>query len=312
MRYFDQDEAARLNAAPWQLELLKANPSYLGWGPHEDYMWREGDGWNSRVVSASWAEFGPWELDELNECVNFYFEVTRASEDCKTCGGNGYHPDAQWVSESFYSHSSPFKRPSLREQQANAIMAGFGARPRELHGRGAFPSAAVLKQYGPEFRAFCDRMMVRGHWSDDITQDEVQVLVDEGRLMDFTHTFDPVNRWQPKSPAVVPSAEQINAWEAGKGMGHDAINRMYLIKARLKRLGLPHDCPACNGEGSLFTAPSATVNLVLWWLHPRKGCSRGIEVQNIQQADLPAIAKFLRAAADRNATRFAGLAQIGA
>ncbi len=50
MRYFDEDEAARLNAEPWQLALLKANPSYLGWGPHEDYMWKEGSGWDSRIV----------------------------------------------------------------------------------------------------------------------------------------------------------------------------------------------------------------------------------------------------------------------
>lgn len=90
MRYFDQDEAARLNAEPWQLELLKANPPYLGWGPHEDYMADTGESWSGRVIKPTWAEFGPWELDELNECVNFYFEVNRASEACKTCGGNGY------------------------------------------------------------------------------------------------------------------------------------------------------------------------------------------------------------------------------
>lgn len=47
MKYFDADEAARLNAKTWQIELLNANPDYLGWGPHEDYMWKEGDGWKS-------------------------------------------------------------------------------------------------------------------------------------------------------------------------------------------------------------------------------------------------------------------------
>jgi hypothetical protein len=250
MRYFDEDEASRLNAEPWQLALLKANPSYLGWGPHEDYMWKEGEGWNSRVIVPTWAEFGPWELDDLNEFVNFYFEVNRASEDCKTCGGNGYHPDAQRVVNTFYQHQCP----------------SVGASPVEA-------------------------------WNDKITLDEVQALVEAGRLRDFT----------------APTAEEVNAAQHKGGFGsHDAINRMILIEARLKRLGLPHNCPACDGHGSVFTEPAAHASLVLWWLHPRKGCSRGIEVTTIQQADLPAIAKFLREAADRNATRFAGISQLGA
>jgi len=71
MRYEDNEEAKRLNAEPWQLALLKANPSYCGWGPHEDYMGGKGEGWNSRIIVPTWAEFGPWNLDELNECANF-------------------------------------------------------------------------------------------------------------------------------------------------------------------------------------------------------------------------------------------------
>lgn len=250
MRYFDNDEAARLNAEPWQLELLKANPSYLGWGPHEDYMCGEGEVWSSRIIVPTWAEFGPWKLDELNECVNFYFEVNRASEDCKTCGGNGYHPDAQRVANSFYPHQ-------------------------------------------------CDQIDIPRSeaWHDKITQDEVQALVDGGRLRDV------------KSP----TAAEVNEAQHKPGFGrHDGINRMILIDARLKRLGLPQHCPTCEGHGSVFTEPAAHVSLVLWWLHPRKGCSRGIEVTTIQQADLPAVAKFLREAADRNATRFAGLSQLAA
>lgn len=268
MRHFDKDDAARLNAAPWQLELLKANPSYLGWGPHEDYMADTGESWSGRVIKPTWADLGPWDLDELNECVNFYFEVNRASKDCKTCGGNGYHPDAQRVVNTFYEHQCP----------------SVGA---------------------SRFEA----------WHDKITQDEVQALVDAGRLRDFTHAFIPGAGWQEKPGAPVPTAEEVNALQRKPGMGlmsHDGINRMILIEARLKRLGIPQHCPACEGHGSVFTEPAAHVSLVLWWLHPRKGCSRGIEVTRIEQADLPAIAKFLRQAADRNATRFAGIAQIAA
>ncbi len=104
MRNYDQDDAARLNAKPWQTDLLKLNPSYVSWGPHEDYMGKEGEGWDSRVIKEKWSEFGPWGLDEMNECVNFYFSVNRAAKECPCCGGNGYHPDAHGVVNSFYRH----------------------------------------------------------------------------------------------------------------------------------------------------------------------------------------------------------------
>lgn len=237
MRYFDEEEAKQINAAPWQLALLGLNPGYCSWGPHEDYMWTKDDAsWNGRIIAPTWTEFGPWGLDDLNECVNFYFEVSRDSEECKTCGGNGYHSTAQAVVNSFYAHMNP-----LRE-----------------------------------------------HWNDNITQDEFETLQAEGRCKEFT------------------TVEEVNAANrpGARGLGHDAINRWILTKARLKRLGLQVECETCTGKGYVYTTDTAHVSLVLWWLHPRKGCSRGIEITNIQQDELPAIYAFLRVAADRNAHRF--------
>ncbi len=236
MKYHDNDEAASLNAEEWQLDLLKLNPVYLGWGPHEDYMWKKGEGWDSRKIFTTWAEFGPWKLDELNECVNFYFSVNRESEECKTCGGNGDHPDAQRVVNTFYSH-----------------MNAEGEK-----------------------------------WNDKITGDECEVLIAAGRAK------------QGVTAAELNAQNQPGA----RGFGHDAINRMILTEQRLKRLGLPRNCPACEGEGYVYTAPAAHASLTLWWLHPRKGCSRGLEVTRLEQADLPAVFAFLRSAAERNAQRF--------
>lgn len=245
MRYLDEDEAKRLNAQPWQLALLEANPAYCSWGPHEDYMLGKGRGWDSRIIVPTWAEFGPWKLDDLNECVNFYFEVERDSKECPACGGNGYHPNAQRVVNTFYDH-----------------------------------------QCGPG----------EVGWRDKITEDEAAVLVKERRAPEGS------------------TAESINAQNrpGARGMDHDAINQHILIKARLARLGLPVTCPECEGHGAVFTAPAARVALVLWWLHPRKGCSRGIKIDTVEQADLPAIAAFLRAAAERNSARFSGVASIAA
>lgn len=47
--------------------------------------------------------------------------------------------------------------------------------------------------------------------------------------------------------------------------------------------------------------------LTLWVLHPRKGAARGIQVNHLQEGDVPAVLDFLRQARDRNAERFGKL-----
>jgi hypothetical protein len=96
----------------------------------------------------------------------------------------------------------------------------------------------------------------------------------------------------------------VNAWARGRGLGHDSINQWIAVKRRCERLGVPSTCPTCEGHGHVFTEPAAHVSLTLWWLHPRKGCSRGLEVTRLQQDDMPAVFAFLRGAAQRNAERF--------
>lgn len=88
-----------------------------------------------------------------------------------------------------------------------------------------------------------------------------------------------------------------------KGVIYIIPNRWILIKQRLQRLGMPQDCPTCKGHGHVFTGP-ARLDLTLWFLHPRKGCSRGVEVQDIQEQQLPEVYIYLRQAAERNAERF--------
>jgi hypothetical protein len=291
MRTYDEEDIKELNAQPWQIELLKFNPEYVYWGPHEDYMWKERDGWDSRKVLATWKEFGPWQLDDLNECVNFYFSVNRESKRCEVCGGSGYHPDAQWVAESFYGHSTPFRRPTFNERQASLVMASFGGEQWDKKVSG-FPSEDVLARYGSEFRKFCESMRDGdGEWHDKITQDEADALLAHHRIRDE----------EPKD------AKSINIAQHGRGFGHDAINRSILVDRRCERFGIPKTCLECSGHGSVFVALGAHVSLTLWWLHPRKGCSRGIEVTKIEAGEVPEVIGFLQSAAERNAQRFAKL-----
>lgn len=293
----DRESIADLKPEPWMLDLLRMNPSYTHWGPGEDYMWVEKkEGWNSQVNLDKWTDF-KWELDELNECPNFYFELHRPSEDCKTCCGTGEHPDAQWISESFYRHSSPFTLPTIEEEQAAAIMAQFGAKRNGLHGRGSYPPEELFSKYGPAFRYFCEEMKIYGYWNNRITQDECDALIKEGRL---TESEDPV------------TAESVNGGQSpgGFGLRHDGINRMILVDTRCKRLGVPLECPDCKGKGYFYTASQAHVRLVLWMIHPRKGASRGVRIERIEQSELPAVYAFLRQAAKRNAQRFSKIPKL--
>jgi hypothetical protein len=85
----EQIELAQLNAAPWMLEYLKLNPSYTEWGPGMDYMATGNDsGWYASITLENWSKFN-WELDDLNECVHFYFSVVRAEQACSACAHSG-------------------------------------------------------------------------------------------------------------------------------------------------------------------------------------------------------------------------------
>lgn len=110
MRVFDQEELAELNAEPWMVEAIKLNPPYVHWGPHEDYMGKgEDKGWEAPVLLEGWSSFG-WQLDELNECVNFYFSVERDSVECEACGGECYNPATARISRAFYDFEGTGRR----------------------------------------------------------------------------------------------------------------------------------------------------------------------------------------------------------
>jgi hypothetical protein len=116
----------------------------------------------------------------------------------------------------------------------------------------------------PEFNSWYSHMAKDGvGWRCSITQDEVQALVDAGRLMDFTRVprneeqrkiveeklANGGNSWLPESNGYVPTAEEVNEW-AKAGFGHDGINQWICVKARAKRLGMTEtECKWCKGAG---------------------------------------------------------------
>ena len=275
----ERAELARLNVEPWMIEYLALNPGYTAWGPGEDCMSKEGDDWDSSREFTSWSAFGPWALDDLNECVHFYFELDRPEEGCASCDASGYNPETRVVADTFHDHGD------CRVDFTNWRIVGSIEDARR-------PGGATGRR-----------------WEDRITQDEVDVLIAAGRLRRWVD-----DGWQsvPRTAAEVNAANR----EGAKGRGaerdreliHDGVNREILIEARARRLGVWGLCPSCEGRGTMFTAPRGHLSVVLWILHPRKGCSRGVRVRYLSEDDARAARRWLAQAAERNARRFDGVA----
>lgn len=92
-------------------------------------------------------------------------------------------------------------------------------------------------------------------WQYHLNQEDVQILVDAGRLMDFTRR--PVNEeqhkkleetgghWMKEYNGYTPSPDEVNLW-AMQGIGHCSTNAYTIIKTYLDREGLPSQCSNCD------------------------------------------------------------------
>lgn len=257
----DQKDVQEQHIEPWMLKLLKMNPAYTGWGVGEDYMsTHERTGWRQALSFPTWDDFS-FQLDDLNELVNFHFEAWRPSKNCVDCTRIGYNPKTRRIHDTFYDFS---KNGCSHEG-----------------------------------------------WHDKITLDELQLLLEKGRC--WPNHEEWVAFSQGLRPVLLATHElldQVNRANGrqtrGSGLSHmhDAIDRHILTKARAQRLGVYGLCEKCNGEGSVYTSENAQVGVTFWFLHPRKGCSRGVEIKSLRQEELPNVFSYLRKAAARNAERF--------
>lgn len=119
MRVYDEEEAKKLNAEQWQVNLLKLNPDYTHWGNFEDYMWKDGQGWDSCQEVETIHD--AWKLDHYNECVNFYFTVIRPNVQCEDCGWSGLNPATRKLSDSWYEQGW---RHELTQHEVDALWEG--------------------------------------------------------------------------------------------------------------------------------------------------------------------------------------------
>ena len=131
-------------------------------------------------------------------------------------------------------------------------------------------------------------------WCEKLTQDEVEALWEEGRLKSY---------FKEK-----PTADKVNEEAKKRTLFHDAINRWICVKTRAKRLGVYGDCENKDCvDGYIYDSDKATLKLQMWFIHPRKGSSRGVILNNIKENEVEKVINYLKTARQRNYDRFSKL-----
>lgn len=151
------------------------------------------------------------------------------------------------------------------------------------------------------------------------TSPEVRQLWDALTFGDKTLTKEDIDSlWSAPQKGEVPKpkADEVNEFNrntpAGTAYDHPfkwASNwyNVYLVaRGRAKALGLPLECPECEGEADIFIGPPK-LQLHLWWLYPRHCGSGEVVVDNIHKEDMPLVLAWLEEAARRNAAKFVNI-----
>jgi len=234
---------------------------------------------------------------------------------CPHCNGTGSNLYGQYLNDQWYGRiafkpedngSVPFgtDHPAVQRLARRNIESGiksirqtpdpedrydFSGRKAALHYRHfygidieKYPEEAVEL----EAQRLCDQCF-NNSWSHHLNQADVQALVDDDRLWDYTRrplrpiteedirTYayflwleagspegrdiefweksveDHGRHWLPYRNGYVPTAQEVN--ENGIcGIGHDAINSWVVIRSRAERDGKTTTCEHCEGEGNYW------------------------------------------------------------
>jgi len=299
MRYPEDNDAERENdmrnyaVEPWMMDQLDRNWSYLGWGPHEDYM-LIGDlsHPNSPRKFPTWAAFrNGFTVGEHpdahgdrsgGEVVGWYFNLARERRECKACDGSGENPETKRLHDDWYDFKNTGRRwcDNITQDEADALVEN--SRMREMtHVR----SRQRLDTLVAEGRLPAERAeeLWEGRDRGLDRHDE-----DTGELQGV------YIQWRDRVPA-----EEINEANRGPGIGHDAINRWICVRARAERLGVYGTCEKCDGHGHIPVDIRGRLQLVLWIINPLTGQSYGLEVDNIEKDELEDVYDFLQGMRDR-------------
>lgn len=100
--YFTSTEDEEFKKLPAYMQkcITLTSDNYNGWGNGQDYMGSDKGQWDSDSELCSIKDM--WELDVLNECVNFYFRAEKKVKTCPDCSGSGISNRAEEERESIH------------------------------------------------------------------------------------------------------------------------------------------------------------------------------------------------------------------
>ncbi len=181
-------------------------------------------------------------------------------QQCRRCEGRGDSPQAKRLHDRWYGYIyfDPSETGSARLTPTTPEVRAFAERnvghSPDFYGSGELATVT-------EATRLC--RLWNGMWSHHLAQEDVDVLVEAGRLMDFTHRWAPGDGWTPIDPPPVVTADQVNRWSLSS-FGHDAINCWVVIRETLKRRGESVECWFCDGRGSFEAYPGQRAEAEAW------------------------------------------------
>jgi hypothetical protein len=190
----------------------------------------------------------------------FLMPESLRKKPCGVCDGSGYSGYARLQQARWYGYVSfdPAETGSTPLTPQTPAVRAFAerqiARSPEYYGTG---ERAIVR----EARRLCG--LWNAEWCHHLHQDDVDALIEDGRLYDFTHTFVRGDGWQPIDPRPVVTAEQVNTWSLS-GFGHDSVNCWVVVREACKRAGQPETCDSCDGHGSHEVYPGQRAEAEAW------------------------------------------------
>lgn len=184
----------------------------------------------------------------LNETWAGYLRPEFLQEkDCTDCT-NGLSVEserfyAEWYGNAPFDPRSMDSEPFDPASEEALEWARFQTeRSPEFYGRGEEAVSREAKRISDYWN---------NAWMHHLTNEDVAALIEAGRLMDFTHSWNKEERrWIEKEGATQPTAREVNLWSL-QGMGHDSTNAFICVEARAKREDVVYLCASCNGHSRI-------------------------------------------------------------
>lgn len=190
-----------------------------------------------------------WPLNQVwKGYLNPHYDQARK---CLSCQGTGYAERARFLSDQWYGHA-PFSPADTGSQPLTTETPAVRAfARRNVEGSPDFNGTG---EWAVEREGQRLINMWNEQWCHHLAQEDVDALIEAGRLHDFTHSWEQGKGWSPKEPCPVVSAPDVNEWSI-HGFGHDSINQWVCLKARCEREGVPVTCSICDGECGIWPSP---------------------------------------------------------